>query len=110
MKKTILTIISTTAVLLSLNSIALAMDGQWGGPFGGYCRGSDWGWYGARKNVTTAREAKRLVQEYFANDGVKVGEVTDRKHFFEVDIYDKNGLLIDVVIVDKRTGRIRSID
>ncbi len=58
----------------------------------------------------TAREARRLVQEYFANENVKVGKVTDRQYFFEVDIHDENNSLIDVVIVDKRTGRIRSID
>lgn len=58
----------------------------------------------------TAREARRLVQEYFANENVKVGKVTDRQYFFEVDINDKYNSVIDVVIVDKRTGRIRSID
>ena len=86
------------------------MDGWWGGSFGGYCTGSEWGWYGARRQVSTAQEARRLVQEYFANEDVKVGKVTDRRYFFEVDITNRNNSLIDVVIVDKRTGRIRSID
>lgn len=101
--------ILVTGLHAGMEVSAYAMDGRWGG-FGGYCRGSDWGWYGARKQVKTAKEAKMLVQEYFAGEDVKVGKIMDRKHFFEVDIHDTKGKLIDVVIVDKRTGRIRSID
>lgn len=110
MKKILSLIILVAGLLISIETSASAMCGGGGGPFGGYCRGSGWGWYGARKQVMTAREARRLVQEYFANENVKVGKVTDRQYFFEVDINDENNSLIDVVIVDKRTGRIRSID
>jgi len=99
-----------TGILLSIETSASAMDGWRSGPFGGYCRGPGRGWYGAREEIKTAQEAKKLVREYFSNEDVKVGKVTDRQHFFEVDITDKKGSLIDVVIVDKRTGRIRSID
>ncbi len=111
MKKLFLAIICATTVFsLAGPGVAFAMDGWWDGPFGGYCRGPEWGWYGARKQVKTAQEARRLVQEYFVNEDIRVGKVTDRQNFFEVDINDKNDSLIDVVIVDKRTGRIRSID
>lgn len=109
MKKILLSIILGAGLLAGMETSASAMDGWWGGPFGDYCRGSEWGWYGARKEIRTAQEARKLVQKYFANEDVKVGKVTDRQHFFEVDINDKNNSLIDVVIVDKRTARIRSI-
>ncbi len=80
------------------------------GPFGGYCKGSDWGWYGARKTVKTVEEARKILREYYMNADVKIGKVKERQGFFETEIRDKNDKLIDVVIVDKRTGRIRSID
>ena len=88
-------------------SYADAMNGWWEGPYGDYC--PMWGSYGARKPVRTANEAKRILQEYFAPYDVKVGKIKEKEWFFEADIKDKNNNLIDVVIVDKRTGRIRSI-
>lgn len=86
---------------------AHAMNGWWEGPYGDYC--PMWGSYGARKPVRTASEAKRILHEYFASYGIKIGKIKEREYFFEADIKDKNNNLIDVVIVDKRTGRIRSI-
>ena len=88
------------------------MDGCWGGrfPHGNYCEGSERGWYGERKSVRTQAEAKRVLMNYFSSyEGIKVFNIKERKWFFEAEIRDKKNKLIDVVIVDKRTGRIRSI-
>jgi hypothetical protein len=88
------------------------MNGCWGGryPHGNYCEGPGWGWYGERKEVRTQAEAKRVLINYFLSyEGVKVLNIKERKWFFEAEIRDKKNKLIDVVIVDKRTGRIRSI-
>jgi hypothetical protein len=90
------------------DSYSHAMNGWWNGPYGDYC--PMWGWYGAKKPVRTIKEAERILKEYFSKyEDVKVGKVKEREWFFEADIKDKNNNLIDVVIVDKRTGRIRSI-
>ena len=88
------------------------MDGCWGGrfPHGNYCEGSEWGWYGERKAVRTQAEAKKILSEYFSSDeGVKINIIKERRWFFEAEIRDKKGNLVDVVILDKRAGRIRSI-
>ena len=81
---------------------------EWRGktPYGDYCPMQ--GWYGARKPVRTADEAKRILQEYFKNEPVVIGNIKEREWFFEAEIKDKNNKLLDIVIVDKRTGRIRS--
>ena len=42
-------------------------------------------------------------------DDIRINNIKERKWFFEAEIRDKKNKLIDVVIVDKRTGRIRSI-
>lgn len=110
MKKLLFATICAIAVFFSIDSgAAFAMNG-WGGPFGGYCRGPAWGWYGARRAVKSAEEARRIVLEYYSGDGIKIGDIRDRRLFYEIEINDKDGVLVDVVIVDKRTGRIRSID
>ena len=38
-----------------------------------------------------------------------IRNIKEREWFFEAEILDKNNALIDKVIVDKRTGRIRSM-
>lgn len=88
------------------------MDGCWGGryPHGNYCEGRGWGWYGERKSVRTQSEAKKSLKQYFSSyDDIRIDNIKERKWFFEAEIRDKNNNVIDVVIIDKRTGRIRSI-
>ncbi len=74
------------------------------GPRGG-------GPYGQRKVMKTAEEAKQAIEAYFADSGqaVQVTNVERKKWYFEADIAGPDGKLIDKVIIDRRTGRIRSI-
>jgi hypothetical protein len=78
-------------------------------PYGDYCQGYKRGWYGARKAVKTPEQAREILQEYFSDSDVKIGEIREKRRFFRVEILDKNNNLTDIVIIDKRTGRIRSI-
>lgn len=78
-------------------------------PYGGYCRGPQWGWYGARKPVKVAGEARKLLERYFKGEDVVIGKITEHEWYFESDIMDKKDRLLDRVIIDKRTGRVRSI-
>lgn len=65
--------------------------------------------YGEKRAVTSAREAEQIIREYFSKRKVKIGEVREREVYYEAEIRDGSNELIDKVIVDKRTGRIRSI-
>ncbi|MBI4691748.1 MAG: hypothetical protein HY754_16025 [Nitrospirae bacterium] len=78
-------------------------------PYGDYCPGYKRGWYGARKTVKTSEQAREIVKEYFSGADVKIGGIKERKRFFRAEIFDSNHSLTDIVIIDKRTGRIRSI-
>lgn len=86
-------------------------DSYEGMPYGRYCPGPRWGPYGARRTVNTADEAKKAIETYFSNSTqkVKVGKIEERGRFFEAEILDAEGALIDKLIIDKRSGRIRSI-
>ncbi len=79
-------------------------------PFGSYCRGSQWGWYGARKIVRTAVEAEKIIINYFSPEKVSVANLREKSTFFEAEVIGKNNAVIDVVIVDKNSGRLRSIE
>lgn len=79
-------------------------------PYGDYCPGSRRGWYGARKKVLNLKEAEIILTKYFSRYGdMKVVNIQERKRFFIAEIRDKNDSIVDIVILDKRTGRIRSI-
>ncbi len=77
-------------------------------PYGDYKKGTTEGGYGEKRPVATVEEAKKVLSEYFAKKNVRIGEIKEQELFFEAEIRDKNNTLVDKVIVDKRTGRIRS--
>jgi hypothetical protein len=84
-------------------SIACAAE-QSGSPYG-----SSKETYGERRHVATKDEARKLLKDYFSGRDVTIGEIREKQYYFEADITDRSGRLVDKVIVDKRTGRIRSI-
>lgn len=82
-----------------------------GSPYGTYQgdrRSSAERGYGEKRPVSSAGEARRMIERYFEGRGVQVGRVVEREFFFEAEIIGRDGEVIDRVIVDKRTGRIRS--
>lgn len=78
--------------------------------FGNYCQGPRWGWYGAKRMIKSPAEAIDALHHMYADlPDTKIGRITEKPRFFEAEILDKNGNLIDLVIIDKKSGRIRSI-
>jgi hypothetical protein len=65
--------------------------------------------YGARDPVKTPEEARKRLEAYFDGEELVVEKVSERPLYFEASIKHKDGRLVDRVIVDKRSGRIRSI-
>lgn len=74
-------------------------------PYGG----SQGGTYGEKQQVNTKQEARKVLDNYFSKKDVTIGEIREKQYYFEADVLDGKGRVIDKVIVDKRTGRIRSI-
>jgi hypothetical protein len=77
-------------------------------PYGDYCQGKRWGRYGAKDPVKSVDEARKRLEEFYANEDVVIGKITERQLHFEAEVADKDGELVDRVIIDKRSGRIRS--
>ena len=98
------------ASVLAMNECRGEMSRRWGmSPYGDYREGSGGRWYGARRIVRTVEEAKRILDEYYSYKRVIISAVKEKQWYFEAEVRDKNNILIDKVIIDKRTGRIRSI-
>jgi len=83
-------------------------QGRHMGSYGGYCKGPKWGWYGAGHHVRSEEEVRDLVSDFLAGTELTVGEIREQETYFEVDIKDKEGEVVDLLIVDKRSCRIRS--
>ncbi len=77
--------------------------------FATYAQAAEERGYGAKMPVATAKEARRALEEHYRGRGFEVGKIEEKELFFEAEILDKRGRVVDKVIVDKRTGRIRSI-
>ena len=78
--------------------------------YGQYWRSYKWGWYGAKRLVRTPVEAHEILQKFYVtHKGVKIHRIIEGPTFYRAEIMDKNGALLDMVIIDKNTGRIRSI-
>lgn len=96
--------------LISLVTLAFAEPGVRQRPFGAYCPDGRRGAYGERLEVKDLKSAKEIIKKFYEkNDDITIGDIIERRGFFEVTIYDKKGNLIDILIIHKRSGRIRSI-
>ena len=66
-------------------------------------------WYGARQPVTTAQEAEQRLRQYYNSQDVTVSDVVEKRWCYQANLVKNNGLALDRVMIDKRSGRIRSI-
>ena len=78
-------------------------------PYGGYCKNGKCGCYGAKATIKTAVEARRIIEEFLSGHDLWVGAMIEHPRFFRAELVDGNGIIRDVVIVDKINGRVRSI-
>jgi hypothetical protein len=115
-KRFCLAIVIIGAVFSTIPAETFAQQRGWGWyegrPYGHFCPQRKWGGpYGVRKPVATVDEARQVIEQYFGvrRMSVTVGKIEERKWFFLAEILDKDGTVVDETIVDRRTGRIRSI-
>ena len=75
-------------------------------PYGATCpRCSD---YGTCDTPMGHEEAKKAMLDYYHEKGLFVEIMTKRGRFIKAKIKDKNDV-VDVIIFDRHTGRVRSI-
>lgn len=76
---------------------------------GGRCGKRRGDWYGASQPVASAEEARKVLSDHFVRQGYRLSEIVEGKWGFTAEIIDKDGRVIDRVMIDKRFGRIRSV-
>ncbi len=75
-------------------------------PYGDYC--SKCGKYGICPEFLSIEESRDAVEGYFSGKNIKVGNMRGRGRFLKIDLI-KEKKLHDVILFDRKTGRIRSI-
>ncbi len=75
-------------------------------PYGDYCR--DCTIYGKCKEVISTKVAIMALDRYYREKGYRVGAFYHKGRFIEAVIF-KNDRQVDVVLFDRKTGRLRSI-
>lgn len=83
-----------------------------GPPYGQFCPESRRGGpYGGRTPVDTVEEAAQAIEKCLTirNQGLRAGRTLDNRGYFEVEVVDRNGAMVDRLVVVKQSGRVRSI-
>lgn len=115
MRKTLfIAILSTIFLLLIINIRIFAQhdNGKWKGSkyhYGTYYADPRERCYGERKAIRDERDARKVLLKHFSPSRETIGNIKDRNLFFEVEIRNKDNKIVDRLIIDKRTGRIRSV-
>ena len=77
-------------------------------PFGGYQINGKCGCYGEKAPIKSADEARKVIEGFLVGHDLRIGAMEERPNFFRVKLVDGNGIVRDVVIVNKDNGRVRS--
>jgi hypothetical protein len=100
-----MTLLIVTAINLFVLAPYNAFGFDAGIPYGDDCqRCSE---YGICRQDLGTREAESAIDRYFSSRGLEVANKRHKGRFIEADIY-RNKKLVDKVIFDRKTGRIRS--
>ncbi|MCX7770795.1 MAG: hypothetical protein N2202_06900 [Proteobacteria bacterium] len=100
-------------IVLTLNQITWAQTNienlQSPSPYGDYESSKKRGRYGKPFVVNNKEEAIDIIKSYYRDRKIKIGEVEERRRFFIIEVLDEQNSLIDVIVVNKKNGRFRSI-
>jgi hypothetical protein len=75
-------------------------------PYGDFC--PECGKYGTCKSMMNLKDAEKAIFDYYKEKGLDVEILNIKKRFIKANIKD-NDTIVDVIIFDRRNGRVRSI-
>jgi hypothetical protein len=75
-------------------------------PYGDYC--SRMGHYGKHKSIIDLKQAEEALKHYYGEKRLDIDVVSREGRFIKVHVIDKHAV-VDIIIFDRRTGRVRSV-
>lgn len=99
-------IVAVSIFIMPLSEASAWHDKRPVTPYGDYCpRCTD---YGTCKSQLGHDDARKAMFDYYHKKGLTVEIMRKRGRFIKAKIKEK-GEVVDVIIFDRRTGRVRSI-
>jgi hypothetical protein len=104
----------TTALMLlapATNLLACGVGSQGGADYVPQRRGGDQQQKVAQRQPLSADEAQKIVRQYVnpINPNLIVGKPNDAGPYFEIDLQSKDGETVQVISVDKYSGRMQPL-
>lgn len=75
-------------------------------PYGDYCR--KYSHYGKNRIMHDYEHAEKALTHYYDKKGLQIKLVGRKERFIKAQVIE-NGAVIDIILFDRHTGRIRSI-
>lgn len=75
-------------------------------PYGDYC--SRMSHYGMHKSIIDIKHAEEALKHYYGEKGLKIKIISREGRFIKVEVSNENDV-VDTIVFDRRTGRVRSI-
>lgn len=106
MKTKLTLFIAVMLLLLPIFGVPLSHAEKPVTPYGDYC--DRCGHYGSCRSLMSNEESEKAMEEYYQKKGLRVDIEKARGRFIKARIKE-NGTVVDVIIFDRRTGRVRSV-
>lgn len=75
-------------------------------PYGDYC--SRMSHYGVHKSIIDLKHAEEALEHYYGEKGLNIEIVSREGRFIKAQVKDDQSI-VDIIIFDRRTGRVRSV-
>jgi hypothetical protein len=99
-------LVMSVILFVSFTVVYASSDGTPVTPYGDFC--PKCGKYGTCRSQMSLNNAEQAIAEYYHEKGLSIDIEKAKGRFIKASIKD-NGKVVDVIIFDRRTGRIRSI-
>ena len=99
-------ILIVSLLCLSVSGVLAWPQGKQVTPYGDFS--PQCGKYGTCNTIMTDYDAEKALRDYYNQKGLNVEIAKKGGRFIRARIYDKIGI-VDIIIFDRHTGRIRSI-
>lgn len=106
-KHLIVSIIISILLLMPFSTVFAWPEGMPVTPYGDFCPVYN-SYYGMHRFILSPEDAEKSMVNYYHKKGLSVEIENIRGRFIKAKIKDKDKV-IDVIIFDRQTGRIRSI-
>lgn len=97
----------TLSFLFSQPGIVMADDSRGNStPYGDFCR--KYSHYGKNRIMHDYKHAEKALIHYYSKKGLEIKPLSRKGRFIKANVI-KKGIVIDIILFDRHTGRVRSI-